>query len=811
MTSSVKLKEAFDTESKHGAFYTGGNIQWLEDTLYCQTETSINLLNVDTGLVSQILGDNGESEESDTIQTFTTDGNNIVSSHKSGLLKLWNQNGQLEKMWKYIHKGPIAKLALNGTKLLSGGSDSIVRVWDLLYQACVLSLKGCQGVVNVVEYHPSENGLFASADDGKINYYELEKGELKTIYDAHYSKVTSITFSHDNVHFISCGRDKVIILWEFNKSVALKTIPVYEAVEAIVSLPLKFKLPGFRPEPDSVYVASAGENGIIRVWDVLKSREVFVQSNSLVSKASEDGGLAITHLIFNKKSKSLAVITSEHNIVIHHLKSFVCLKQFIGFSDEILDIVILGQNDSHIAVATNSSDIKLYDNATMNCQILKGHEDIVLALDVCKSNRNLMVSSGKDNSVRLWHFNGVQVRCIGVGKRHTGSVGTLSFFQLGATHFISASQDTCLKLWEIPENIEDKLGTCDGQPEKSKKKKTEQSVLNENTILNCAQTAIGHQKEINCVSISPNDKIIASASQDKTVKLWTDKLEFVGVLKGHKRGVWSVRFSPVDQVLLTSSADCSIKLWSVANLSCLKTLEGHESSVLKAEFLSKGMQILSAGADGFIKMFNVKNSECQCTLDQHEGRIWALAVKSDESGFITGGSDSTLIKWKDITEEKKQQRQKEMEELALEEQKLSNYIQSDQLLKALKLSLKLNRPAQTLRIIQGVIKKGDTGLSDAVKALRNDQKESLINCAVIWNTNSKNCQPAQLVLNILLNELQTGEFRPVGLNKIIEGALPYTERHFKRLTQMMQDIHLLSYTVNCMQPHARNIDINIGQ
>lgn len=99
---------------------------------------------------------------------------------------------------------------------------------------------------------------------------------------------------------------------------------------------------------------------------------------------------------------------------------------------------------------------------------------------------------------------------------------------------------------------------------------------------------IAHQKDINCVCVSPNDKIVASASQDKTVKLWTsDKFELLGMLKGHKRGVWSVRFSPVDQVVVTSSADCTIKLWSVANLSCLKTLEGHESSVLKAEFLSK--------------------------------------------------------------------------------------------------------------------------------------------------------------------------------------------------------------------------------
>ncbi|KAJ8929808.1 hypothetical protein NQ314_017405 [Rhamnusium bicolor] len=781
MTNKIKLKESFDVESKHGAFYTGGNVEWLEDTLYCQTNSNISLLNVENGLVEKTVGQEN-SEDADFIQTFTTDGQRIISSHKSGLLKMWNESGEIEKMWKYIHKGPIAKLALNENKLASGGSDGIVRIWDLQFQSCLLSLRGCQGVINVVVFDPVRNLIFVSGDDGKINCFDLENGNLTFIYDAHFSKVTSVVFCHDSKHFVSSGRDKVIILWELNTTTALRTIPTYEAVEVIVSLPSKFKLPGFKADPESVYVASAGEKGIVKVWDVRKAKEVFVQSNSFVSPSSEEGGLAITNLLFNKKSKALAVVSTEHNLIIHHLKSFACLKQFIGFSDEILDVSFVGKNDTFLAVATNSNDIKLYDNATMNCQLLKGHTDLVLSLNTSKTNADLLLSSGKDNTIRLWLLEGSTMSCIGIGMRHTGSVGSVSFSQTSTNFAVSVSQDTCLKLWEIPSNRE------------------------KNASLNCNFTEVAHQKDINCVTVSPNDKIIATASQDKTAKLWTDSLTLVGILRGHKRGVWSIRFSPIDQVVVTSSADCTVKLWSVADLNCLKTLEGHESSVLKAEFLSVGMQILSAGADGLLKLFSIKSSECVSTLDQHEARIWALAIKRDESGIVTGGSDSVLIKWKDMTEELKMKRQKEAEELALQEQKLSNYIHNDELLKALKLALKLDRPVQVLRIIQGVIKKGDTGLADTIRALRNDQKESLLKCATNWNMNSKNCQPAQLVLNILLNELQTGEFRPVGLSSSIEGALPYTERHFKRLTQLLQDLQFINYTVNCMQPHAKSVD-----
>lgn len=68
-------------------------------------------------------------------------------------------------MWKSIHKGPVSRLCLDtDNKLASGGSDGVVRIWDIKFQACTHSLKGCQGVVSVVAFHPKEEIVFAAGE-----------------------------------------------------------------------------------------------------------------------------------------------------------------------------------------------------------------------------------------------------------------------------------------------------------------------------------------------------------------------------------------------------------------------------------------------------------------------------------------------------------------------------------------------------------------------------------------------------------------------------------------------------------------------
>jgi U3 small nucleolar RNA-associated protein 13 len=197
---------------------------------------------------------------------------------------------------------------------------------------------------------------------------------------------------------------------------------------------------------------------------------------------------------------------------------FIYLNKLIGHHGEVLDIAICSKDGSLIAVATNSELIKIYNTNDWNCQLLKGHTDIVICLNsYYKSKTSYLLSSSKDSTIRLWKQECEESQIfkeIGIARGHTQDVGSICFSKLDFKFFVSASIDTTIKLWNINENTYE---------------------------LKVLFTQKAHDKDINSVCVSPNDKYLASGSSDKVAKLWdATNGECLGVFKGHKRGIWCV-------------------------------------------------------------------------------------------------------------------------------------------------------------------------------------------------------------------------------------------------------------------------------
>ncbi|KAM4597791.1 transducin beta-like protein 3 [Polymixia lowei] len=790
--ANLHFKTNYEASSKIEPFYKGGKVQISKDEkhIFCACGSRVNVLEINTGKVVHSI----EQDDQEDITSFALsfDDEVLVTASRALLLKQWDwKQAQCTRSWRAIHTIPIASMTFDSTSTLlaTGGCDGTIKLWDIVKQYCTHNLKGSSGVVHLVQFHPDISLLllFSSSLDCGIRVWDLRSSQCVSVLQSHYSAVTSLAFSPDGGTMVSSGRDKICTVWDLKTRKAKRTVPVYEAVEGVVLVPENEDHSLIGVKNKELHFITAGSKGVLRVWEASTSRCVYTQtllSASGPGSEQEDEAdgdpRSLTHLLSLSASARIATVTAEHNIVLYQMPGLATRQQFVGYNDEVLDVKFLGKEDSHIVVATNSCQIKVFELLTNSCQILYGHTDTVLSLDVFKKG-SLFASCAKDKSVRVWRMDSAsgQVCCVAQASSHANAVGSIAFSRMKESFIVSGSQDCTVKVWDLPQHI---------------------STTADSHHLTARVTEKAHDKDVNSVAVSPNDKLLASGSQDRTAKLWSlageGGLALLGVFRGHRRGVWAVCFSPVDQVLATSSADGTAKLWGLQDFSCLKTFEGHDASVLKIIFVSRGTQLLTSGSDGLVKLWTIKTNECVKTLDAHQDKVWGLHASRKDDKMVTGSADSNITIWTDVTEAELAEEQAKQEDQILKQQELSNLLHEKKYLKALGLSISLDQPHTVLKVIKA-IRQGEDGpelLERTTLKLRVDQKESLLRYCAVWNTNARSCLDAQAVLQVLLTHLPPEDLLQYqGARAHLEGLIPYTERHMQRIGRLLQASMFLDY------------------
>ncbi len=361
---------------------------------------------------------------------------------------------------------------------------------------------------------------------------------------------------------------------------------------------------------DGKRLASASDDGSVRVWDVATSRAIGAPLMSHDDK--------IWSVTFSPDGRRLATGSEDQSVRLWDAETGQQIGVPLPGHTGIVWSVAFSPDGRRLASASSDQSVRLWDAATGQPigESLIGHTNWIRSVAFSPDGKRL-ASASFDRTVRLWDAaTGQSIGPPLLG--HRGWVLSVAFSPDGR-RLASASADKSVRLWD----------PSTGQP--------------------IGSPLLGHADTVWSVAFSPDSKLLASASSDQSVRLWDAETgrPIGGPLLGHAGTVWSAMFSPDGKQLASASDDRTVRLWNAEPEGPINTLlVGHTGTVWSVAFSPDGKRLASASADQSLRLWDGETGRLiGDPLLGHTGAVLSVAFSPDNSVLASASADRSIRLW----------------------------------------------------------------------------------------------------------------------------------------------------------------------
>ncbi|MGQ0636050.1 MAG: c-type cytochrome domain-containing protein [Planctomycetaceae bacterium] len=511
------------------------------------------------------------------------------------------------------HSGGVAAVAFvgpSGERLVSGGADGTLKVWEFLSGKELASLNH-QSAVSAVAASPDGQRLASAGANGVVRLWNASNNqqlaEMKGDLRANAEEARLVADEAEAKAAVTATRTAIA---GAEKALGERTEARKKAEEAQTAA-----VKAAADTAAKLQAAQTAQEAAQKAADEKKDDAELQKSLATATQALKAAQMAAKNAEEAKKSASIVFQQSERDV---------------AAANEAV-----AKSKADLETATNLQTARAEALAEAKARALQQVRPLVA---LCFSPNGSELAAGGDSST-VYTFDGKTGAPFAALDGHTGSIRALAY--AGPRLLVSAAADQSAKMWDLnpPWALAAVLGPSQGaagagaDAGAASPSDTDTSVFVDRVL---------------CLAFSPDGALLAAGGGDPSrageLTLWdVPRRALVRTLEdAHSDTVMGVEFSHDGQFLLSGAADKFAKIHEVATGAFIRAFEGHTSHVLAVSWRHGDRQIASAGADNVIKIWNVETGEQQRTITGFTKQVTSLVYPGRGPNLLSCAGDKTV-------------------------------------------------------------------------------------------------------------------------------------------------------------------------